>query len=59
MDGVDRADQMRATNASWQKETRLSMTLFHFLFDICLLNASQVYKNLYHMRLVFVVGTRQ
>ena len=54
MNGVDRADQMRATNACKRKETVLSIQVWHFLQDICILNAFNVYLKLREMKLIEV-----
>ncbi|KAG6944004.1 hypothetical protein JG688_00017320 [Phytophthora aleatoria] len=39
MNGVDRVDQLRATNPTRHKEMRLSMSLFTWAFDLCVINA--------------------
>ena len=54
MNGVDRADQMRATNACRRKEYQLSLQVWHFLQDLCILNAFQVYLKLHQMKLIEV-----
>ena len=54
MNGVDRADQMRGTNACSQKEKRLELTLWHFLVDFATLNAYQVYLKLWSMKMIEV-----
>ena len=39
MNGVDRFDQYRSTNAIERREKRVTMTIFTFLLDAALLNA--------------------
>lgn len=39
MNGVDRVDQLRATNPTRRKEMRLSMSLFTWALDLCIINA--------------------
>ena len=52
MNGVDRADQMRSTNACRRKEKHLHMTIWHFVVDLCILNAFQVYLKLRNSQLI-------
>ncbi len=39
MNGVDKFDQVRTTNACLQKEFRVSMSIFGFIIDSCIQNA--------------------
>ena len=47
MNGVDRFDQLRSTNACVRKESRVTMTLFTFLLDASIQNAFTV-RNAMH-----------
>ena len=44
MNGVDRFDQLRSTNAIARKEKRVSMSLFTFMLDAAILNAYALHK---------------
>ena len=44
MNGVDRFDQLRSTNAIVRKEKRVSMSLFTFMLDAAVLNAFALSK---------------
>ena len=58
MNCVNRADQMRSTNACRRKEKQLSLTVWHFFVDffvdLCILNAFQVYLKLHRLGLIEV-----
>lgn len=47
MNGVDRFDQLRSTNACVRKESKVTMTLFTFLLDASIQNAFTV-RNVMH-----------
>ena len=52
MNGVDRAEQIISTNACRRKKKHLHMTVWHFVVDLCILNAFQVYLKLRDMQLI-------
>ncbi|OWZ00028.1 hypothetical protein PHMEG_00028870 [Phytophthora megakarya] len=46
MNAVDRVDQLRSTNSTQHREVRLTMTLFTWALDICIINAFALKKRL-------------
>ena len=46
MNGVDRVDQRRSTNATVQQEKRLNMSIFTMMIDLAINNVYAIYQEL-------------
>ena len=48
MNGVDKFDQVRTTNACVRKEMRVSMSIFGFILDSCIQNSYSILSSVIH-----------